>query len=459
MHIDITQGEEIYPLELSAKLLEEVDEHTRKWVLENTDGDFPVAIPFTEQAYVLKELGNLPEPLEPERAAIEAWINDFLREELERHQSGFDDSEEGERDEPQPYDPHKINIRDNRWSISHMFELIDKWDQVDLSPDFQRGFVWDYKRKSQLIESLMLRIPIPAFYLAETSEGKYQVVDGLQRLITITQFMKNEFSLKYLEYLEDQEGRWFEDKGRKKGIERNYWRNILQTQITVNIIEAKSPAKVKFDVFRRINTGGKPLNNQEIRNCLSEKHTRDLIKSLAFSKDFRLATGGSVSSGRMQAQELVLRFIGFWHDRILQMPEWEYKGNMTEYLDGLIELLNQSRADRFSEIKAAFRNGMQNAYHLFGQYCFRKYLPEHFEPGTRQQLINKSLFTTWSVVLSTLDVEMVKKTVESGSFAHVLADRLKRDSDYYNSVSYKTNDRVYVERGFTVAWELVNSIK
>lgn len=458
MHVEITRGEEIYPLELSARLLEQVDEYTKKWILENTDGDYPVAIRFTEQANVLKELVNLPEQLEQERSSIEAWINDFLKEELERCQSGFDNSEEGE-EEPQPYDPHRINIRNERWSIAHMFELIDKWKQVDLSPDFQRGFVWDYRRKSQLIESLMLRIPVPAFYLAETVDGRYQVVDGLQRLTTITQFLKNEFRLKYLEYLEEQEGRWFNEEGKKEGIDQNYWRNILQTQITVNIIEAKSPSKVKFDVFRRINTGGKPLNNQEIRNCLSETHTRELINGLAYSDDFRLATDGSVSTGRMQAHELVLRFIGFWHDRVLGLDDWAYRGNMTEYLDGLIELLNEFGPNRFSEIQGAFRRGMQNAHHLFGQYAFRKCLPEHLEPAARRQLINKSLFTTWSVVLATLDTDTIKAQMEPGIFTRKLAERLDKDEEYYTSVSYKTNDRIYVDKAFAIARELINQIK
>ena len=280
------------------------------------DTNVDVKIEFKEREFILLKIGPLPKIVRTEKTDIETLINDFLKEELETRQSGFDDSDDNSQEEPQPYDPHKINIRNDRWSISHMFELIDKWNQVELSPDFQRGFVWDYKRKSQLIESLMLRIPVPAFYLSEAVDGKYQVVDGLQRLTTITQFLRNGFPLKHLEYLKDQENRYFTTEGKKKGIETSYWRNVLQTQITVNIIESTSPAKVKFDVFRRVNTGGKPLNNQEIRNCLSNENTRRLINELAYSEEFRDATSGSVGTSRMQAQELVLRFIVFWHEKI-----------------------------------------------------------------------------------------------------------------------------------------------
>lgn len=455
MYLDINQIEGIKPVEFEARLLETKDD-VRKWVLiSNVDGS-QIQVVFHERAYVLQKVEDIPEVIVTDQVAIEAWINDFLKEELERAQSGFDGSDDNEYEEPQPYDPHKINIRNQNWSISHMFELIDKWKQVDLAPDFQRGFIWDYARKSQLIESLMLRIPVPAFYLSETLEGNYQVVDGLQRLSTIRDFMRNEFSLKHLEYLSDQEGKYFEEGKKRKGIDQMYWRNILQTQITVNIIGADSPTKVKYDVFRRINTGGKPLNNQEIRNCLSEAASRRLVNELAFSKEFHGATGRSVSTTRMQAQELVLRFIGFWHDRIKKMKEWEYRGNMTEYLDVAVELLNNNKSAKHPEIKEAFFRGMENAHYLFGQYSFRKCLPDHFKPNARQQLINKSLFSTWSVLLSAVPRDLVEKTIEAGSFASVLAQKLEEDQAYLNVVSYKTNDRSYVDLAFSKAEELID---
>lgn len=458
MFVDMLIDGENTPVELVPRLIEE-QEDTRQWELVNANGGPPVQIHFTERSFVLQTVDDLPAQIVSDQTDhIRTWINDFLKEELERKQSGLDISDENEQAEPQPYDPHKINIRNQNWSVSHMFELIQKWNQVELAPDFQRGFVWDYARKSQLIESLMLRIPVPAFYLAETEDGRYQVVDGLQRLSTITQFLNNEFPLKHLEYLNDQEGCYFEksEDKKKKGIDANYWRNILQTQITVNIIEAKSPAKVKFDVFRRVNTGGKPLNNQEIRNCLAEKYTRDLINELAFSEAFIIATGRSVSTARMEAQELVLRFIGLWHDRVKQLPEWVYKGNMTEYLDNAVELLNARNSAPFEEIKGAFNRSMRNAEYLFAQYSFRKCLPEHLLPGARQQLINKSLYSTWSVVLANAKPEDVSAAISKGALAGALAEALSKDSKYFDAVSYKTNDKSVLDKAFEKAEKLMS---
>ena len=180
---------------------------------------------------------------------------------------------------------------------------------------------------------------------AENQDGKFHVVDGLQRLTVISQYMNNEFPLRSLEYLKKErghevEGRYFKEDGKKKGISTEYVGRISRTQINLNIIEKSSPTKVKYDIFRRINTAGKPLNNQEIRNCLAEPHVRNLLNELGKSIDFRLATDESVKTIRMDAQELVLRFIAFYYNS-LEGNEWPYNGNMQSFLNETVERLNK----------------------------------------------------------------------------------------------------------------------
>lgn len=446
---------------IKAKILENVTEYERKWLWFGAlNEEDTIEIKFIEESHLLKELLYISDKIIDGKEVIKARIEYFLKSELERKQSGFDDSEDEDTTEPQPYDPKKISIIAERWSISHIFDMIDKWQQVEMSPDFQREFVWDKVRKSQLIESLMLRIPLPAFYLAQTEKGKYQVVDGLQRLTTITEFMRNKFPLKGLEYLEDEKGRWFEEKeqDKKKEISFEFKKNILQTQLNINIIEAKSPVKVKFDVFRRVNTGGKPLNAQEIRNCLSNKITRNLINELAFSDAFKQATGESVSTKRMQAQELVLRFVSFWFERVQQHTSWRYRGNMTEFLDESIASLNKVGKKYHESLKRDFYRAMNNAYYLFGEYSFRKCLLEHLQPNARRQLVNKSLFTTWSIVLSQYSEKFIQEELKKGQLATDLAHTLEKDKSYYNSVSFRTNDKSQLEPAFEKAQSLINTL-
>jgi hypothetical protein len=282
--------------------------------------------------------------------------------------------------------------------------------------------------------------------------------------------MNNEFPLKYLEYLNNNqddadnlEGFYFRADGKKKGLTDEYEFRLLSAQFNVNVIDSQTPSQVKFDVFRRINTGGKPLNAQEIRNCMMEDVTRELVNSLVQSEGFGKATGGSVSDTRMEAQELIMRFIGFWYLRYIKPEKLEYQGDMQNFLNDLVERLNKDEVKYHEHISQDFRRGMENAAHLFGQYSFRKCLPEHLQLGARRQLINKSLFTTWSVLLAPIQQSKVKATIpEKGAFAKILADVLDESRKFaqptptfYDAVSYRTNDRTVLEIAFNKTEELI----
>ena len=179
---------------------------------------------------------------------------------------GTEDSEIDDVLEDNPYDPDKIRVDTKPFSLRQIFDMIESGD-IDLTPDFQRNLVWDHARKSQLIESILLRIPLPIFYFAQDEEGKIIVVDGLQRLNTIREFMKNQLKLKNLEYLEEKCGGKYYSKDEKDSgkipIDAKYYRWFNMTQIIVNVIDPSSPFKLKYDIFRRINTGGQPLNSRK----------------------------------------------------------------------------------------------------------------------------------------------------------------------------------------------------
>ena len=175
---------------------------------------------------------------------------------LENEQSGIESNEYETKEEMTPYDPDLIRVHQKQFSIKFIAEMIDNED-IDFTPDFQRHFVWNSVQKSKLIESLLLRIPLPLLYLAEDKEGRLTIVDGLQRLTTIKEFMNNEFPLRHLEYLDEGvRGRYYKtdnDKG-KVGLDAKYYRWFNMTQFAVNVIDPSSPYQVKYDIFRRINT-------------------------------------------------------------------------------------------------------------------------------------------------------------------------------------------------------------
>ena len=145
--------------------------------------------------------------------------------------------------EKNPYDPKLIRVDPKIFSAFQIMGKIDN-KQLDLSPDFQRNFVWDSAKQSLLIESLLLRIPIPKFYLSQDKSGVYQVIDGLQRLTTIHSFMKGKFKLCKLEYLDKCNGKFFDD------LDSIYRQRIEDEQLDFNIIDPQTPINVKYDIFK-----------------------------------------------------------------------------------------------------------------------------------------------------------------------------------------------------------------
>ena len=470
----VKKDNEISLYDLLPSVIEE-NEQWRKWELRN--GSF---------AFRVKEypIGEIDEIFDLPANVSVADLEDANERLFEIFDNYKDQKRQGTDFEVEnspsnyPYDPKKISISNFNWSVDTIRQMLER-KIIRLSPDFQRNFVWDYKRQSRLIESILLGIPVPAFYLAKSEKGSYNVVDGLQRLTTINRFLNNEFNLKYLEYLNGDngtdklEGYYYKTVGDKKGIDSlldgDYEFRLKSTQFNVNVMDVATPIRVKLDVFRRINSGGKPLNNQEMRNCLMEEDTRKLINELAESDIFIAATGKSVTTDRMVAQELVMRFIGFWYIEILKYTikddkgadkPMDYNGDMQGFLDNLVGFLNKEGSKQHKNIREYFTRSMTNAHHLFGKYCFRKCLSKHLELNAPKQLINKSLFTTWSIMLSKYDASTVIKNNEAESFARILADELENNQDLLDNVSYRTNDKKILDEAFLETLEIIkNHIK
>jgi len=367
---------------------------------------------------------------------------------IESEQSGTENTETKINEEVTPYDPDTIKVHSKQFSLKLIEEMIENED-IDFTPDFQRNFVWNSLQKSRLIESILLRIPLPMFYFSEDEEGKISVVDGLQRLTTIKEFIDNKFPLKNLEYLKDScEGRYYQSKDRdgtpngKKGLEPKYLRWFNMTQFSVNVIDPTSSPKVKYDIFRRINTGGKPLNNQEIRNCLAGKGLRFTLKKMIDLPEFKAATDYSIKSIRMDDQEVALRFVLFWRFQSKNKNINEYNGYMDYSLDELTEDLVKTNSEELEKYVGLFSNSMKNARYLFGsKYAFRKIIPMDLRPNAYKQLINKALFVSWSVLLADYKYETIISKNPEKVLLEPLALQIIEDRDLLNYLSYGTNGR------------------
>lgn len=392
---------------------------------------------------------------------IENKLDSLLYEIIEIEKSGADSFNDNDTTELNPYNPDEIKVRTDKVNITLLSTMIDNKD-IDLNPDFQRNLVWSGFQKSRLIESILLRIPLPMFYFAEDNEGKLSVVDGLQRISTIKDFMDNKFPLKNLQYLgESCNGKYYKSSGKKVGLDAKYFRWFNLTSITANFIDPSSPYKVKYDIFRRINTGGRPLNNQEIRNCLTGQVLRDCLKEMVKSKEFKSATDNSIKSTRMDDQEIALRFMMFysWYKKDGNINS--YNGYMDASLDEFTELNIKAKKEDLDKYTSLFSNAMKNAEHLLGRkYSFRKIQPKDLKPDAYKQLINKALFVCLSILLADFNPDKIKELNSSNILRNILAEKIQNDIKLLNYLSYGTNGKANLIYTFETLKDLIsNNIK
>ncbi len=350
-----------------------------------------------------------------------------------------------------PWEPSKIRISTKPFSLRQVVDMINDRD-IDLAPDFQRLFVWTQQQRSRLIESVLLGIPLPAFYFSQDADGRMQVVDGVQRLTTIHRFMTREEPLSDLEYLGHLAGQTF------KKLDVVMKRRVQQTQIFVNVIEPQTPDDVKFDVFRRINTGGSPLTAQEIRHCMSRQRSRDLLMQLTSLPSFHQATDNAfLHERRMADREVALRFCAF---RSLADVD-QYKGftsldsfllDFTRRIDGVhASEQGLSKAD-VARLSADFDWAMRSAAAVFGNAAFRKY-PKW---AKRRGPINRSLFESWAVALAAYE----PAEIEPFKAAILDAARERMGTyDYNVAISQGTGDISKVKLRFGVAREILQKAR
>ncbi|WP_296124518.1 DUF262 domain-containing protein [uncultured Bacteroides sp.] len=352
---------------------------------------------------------------------------------IEAQSQGLEaENEETQQSRKPGYGPKDIIVNPDNYSISDLIRMVENGD-IEIAPRFQRNFVWDKTRQSRLIESIFLGLPLPAIYLSEYDDGRMTIVDGLQRISTIRDFMNDKLRLCNMEYFDYCNGRTFSELK----LPNLQLRRFYRTQITCFKIDYRSPNQLKYDLFRRLNTGGKALNDQEIRNCLSRSHVQDALYNMISSEEFKSATCGSIKDTRMAAQESALRFICFYNLYTSGADLSGYDGNMSCILDSCVEELNEFSIQKLGKYVTLFKNSMSQAYSLFGEYAFRKVGSNY--RNTRKSSINKSLMVAVSVLLAAH--KEYGRLTTSRELTGKLAILLKKDRQLSDAISWSTSSR------------------
>jgi hypothetical protein len=344
-----------------------------------------------------------------------------------------------------PFDPTLIRIS-TRTSIVDMLLKRIKQNVLDLSPGFQRkAGLWSDEDQSRLIESLLIRIPIPAFYVDATDEDRWLVVDGLQRLTALRRFvLDSELSLEGLEFLTQFNGNKFES------LPARYQRRIVETEVTIFMIEQGTPANVKFNIFKRINTTGLPLSGQEIRHALNQGRAPLFLAKLANSAAFLQATDHGIRDKRMADQEIVLRFLAFLMTPYTQYPSGELDG----FLNEAMAALNKAPDTTLNILRDQFVVAMETAYAVFDRDAFRK----RYSSTAMRKPINKALFEAWGVSLSRLDIGERQTLVRNKSSIIEQFIQLMSDHDFDTAISSGTGNAGKVRPRFEGVQSIINRV-
>jgi hypothetical protein len=313
-----------------------------------------------------------------------------------------EDEAQGINDQPKkPYDVAKLKVEQRTLSVFQALRKIEK-QEIIMNPDFQRAFVWDVVRQSRLIESILIRIPLPAFYLDATDLVKWTVVDGLQRLTTLNRYCRTQdFALTGLEFLTELDGLRFNKLPQKYKV-------LIEddTQLIFNNLLPGTPIEAKFTIFSRVNTGGMQLTPQEIRHALNQGPITGLLQRLSSSREFLEGTDWAVPSRRMADQELILRSLSFLH---FGWKSYQDFAELDTFLVRTMLRFNSEMADKeLSRLGADLLLSVSKVKSIFRNYAFRKF----YERGGRRGPINKALFEVWTVCVHAYDNEILMRQRE-----------------------------------------------
>lgn len=358
---------------------------------------------------------------------VAAALNDGDVEDVE----GLD-STEGEEGAPYPLRP--MMVRTEARTVAEVVKRIDRSRYI-MNPGFQRGYVWDNKRASKLIESCVMRLPLPVIYVAEGKDGRITVVDGLQRLTAFRRFLNDEFKLAGLGGDHPLDGHRFSD------LPINLRERVEDTQLTLYILDGDTPPRAQLDIFDRVNSGA-PLTRQQMRNALYYGPGTEWLARMASDESFIRATGGTLSAKKMRDREVINRFAAF---HVLGYESY-VGGDMDGFLVRVIERLNQEER-RLDELTDAFIRSMRGNHDLFGDHAFRKSLAER-EDGARRTPINVSLFDVLSHACARIPANTLRRHADE---IRTCVCAMLGEDVFLDAITYGTSSTLKVFARFDTA--------
>lgn len=354
-----------------------------------------------------------------------------------------DTSSEQDKRITYPFNPNDIEIETPPFTIGYLIDRMEH-EEMNMNTDFQReGNLWTEEKQSRLIESILLGLPLPAFYF-DTASKQWDIIDGLQRCCSIENFcVKKTLRLKGLEFLAEKDGKQYLEGVGFDDLDRELQRGIITRPITVNLIK-KAPRSIRFILFKRLNTGGLELTPQEIRNAVYQGYAADTIKSMAKLPEFIQATGGKIPTSRMQDRDFVSRFVAFY-----LIDYSKYQPSLDDFINSSMESLEKEEAPL---IECDFKKALNISYEIFEEDAFRK----RTDLNERRRPINKAYFEVITVLFAKLSDQNKRELLNHKDLFKENLMTLMANDRYSNSLSGGTGTKDSVNIRFSWFQQVLN---
>ncbi|HXA54084.1 MAG TPA: DUF262 domain-containing protein [Solirubrobacteraceae bacterium] len=297
------------------------------------------------------------------------------------------EAEDEEDDDAEGFPPAERKVVTQSYDLS-VQTLLEQWENgVLLLPETQREYVWDNPRGSRLIESLLLNIPIPVLYFAETDEGAWEIFDGQQRVRSVVRFIKNEYRLSSLTVLAELNGKRFFQ------LPKREQRFLTTRMMRAVVIAADSHPTMKFEIFERLNTGAIILNAQELRNSLFRGSFNSMLRELAKDPAYRECIGTHAPRKRMVDEELALRFFA------LNASLSDYRPPLKKFLNDYMRGMKDAGPSPLTALRAEFVTTVTRIRDVWGSSAF-KVTDAHGKATERSP--NRALFDAQMIAFSAI---------------------------------------------------------
>ena len=355
-----------------------------------------------------------------------------------------DDDIEDDQDIVVPFSVQDIAVANRVVLLPSIIKRL-KEGEIDI-PNYQRHEnLWTSEQKSRLIESILLKLPLPVFYFDVHDSDKWMVIDGLQRISTIKSFFvetgKKQLKLSRLEFLTELNGKKYKD------LTRGMLRTIDDTQFITYQIEAQTPMEVRYSLFHRINTGGLPLKPQEIRQALNQAGDGVyFLQEMADSAIFKEIVG--ISNKRMEGQELVLRFMAF---QILRDDQFK---TMKNFLDLAMVELDKKSKEELKMLKGELIDTLNFSQKVLGEnHRFSRSIADE----NKKKIVNLSLFDVLTVCFNKI-VDKKLFLEKKDIFVERLKQLLDGNLEFLESITKGTSGKTAKETRFKVIGKLIEDI-